>query len=125
MDVCQLRKACNGRNSTFKNDTVNYKNPENHEMVCEWCVISCMLSAGNNDGLTPPLYAADKHAGPMMRKLGPFLYECESSPALLVVGLGVKKWLSAPYPIYTQLDFNPGTSLANPWVLHWVPQDIG
>jgi len=29
-------------------------------MVCEWCVISYMLSADNNDGLTPPLYAADK-----------------------------------------------------------------
>jgi len=36
------------------------------------------------------------------------------APELMLVGRGVKKWLSAAYPKHAQLDLNPGTSLANP-----------
>jgi hypothetical protein len=36
------------------------------------------------------------------------------APELLLVGSGVKKWLSAAYSKHAQLNLNPGTSLANP-----------
>jgi hypothetical protein len=44
---------------------------------------------------------------------------------LLLVGRGVKKWVSAAYPNNTQFDLNQGTSLANPRGLELPPQDTG
>jgi len=57
-------------------------NLENQEMVGAgtWVfkIIPSMVSSGINCGTASPPHAADKHAGHMMRNLGPFLYECMS-----------------------------------------------
>jgi len=42
----------------------------------------------------------------------------------MLVGLGVKKWLSAAYRMHAKLDLNPMTYLTNLCVLQWRPQYI-